>query len=129
MGFLKCETSCGGFTLPETNIFGRENWPGSKKDMHLPNHQFAVCYCCCVFEIPNIPNHQPPGMVLKPGKSWDVKLPFPSTGELCQIHRAESSGPGSKLRLVEPNIRAETEDEVFGFLWLMVARGGGRQVL
>ena len=66
MGFLKCETSCWGFTLPETNIFAPENRPGPQQDMHLPNHQFAVCYCLMLQKSQTSVAPAPPGMVLKP---------------------------------------------------------------
>ena len=45
MGFLKFETSCGGYTLTETNIFAPENRPGPKRIYASSKAPICSCYC------------------------------------------------------------------------------------
>ena len=101
---LKCETSCGGYTLTETNISPLKIGRVPKRICIFQTTKNCSCYCLMRFWNPK--QHQT--------TTWDnaktlvnhgdFQLPNSINWWVCrisvQIHRAESSGRGSKLRLV-----------------------------
>ena len=110
------------YTLPETNIFAPENRPGSNRIYASSKHSILQLLLLMRFRNPKHPKPAPPGMVLKNlVNQWDVKLPNSSTGELCQIHRAESSGRGVQAQI--GGIKYQGRNWRWSFWFPMVRKG------